>query len=427
MLLSELTSEDKILTARLLSLYLVHAGPDGIIELLPSDNHALSYPLTFKPLTSEVIRGKVNFYNQGLFRTYTEAAPVKKEAIRWSWQPAVKDKCLIINLLDNCYGHSLLKMFSLPLIEDKYGEQADLIVITPASLMPFLPVQRLITCEVGLSFREMNRCVDLSEIMMEVSSRYRAWDFAFLNTYEPFHDADRLCDYFGFPSPAAPGSPARNIVFYYRRDPLRRWGGVFQKYWIIRLFKRLRPYFGNEVHWVVLGEKDRGKFPGFIQDLRTSSFTPETERQYVAVLSESMMVFGVHGSHLILPSLLSRVVIHLVPPYKRKNTAEDMVNVIQDSVPGFYRNIQVQTVASLMAPAPSGLFRLALDYFASYAEKCWKKKASGEEVPLLRGMDQKQYIRQEYPHFNYDKACRKRETMEKWSLRMHRLFNLKGS
>ena len=75
----------------------------------------------------------------------------------------------------------------------------------------------------------------------------------------------------------------------------------------------------------VVGVGEPGGMPGWISDLRTPRPTSEEELRWCEQLADSRTAVGVHGSHMLLPSLLSSAVVDLVPWFKLPNIGQDLV------------------------------------------------------------------------------------------------------
>ena len=65
--------------------------------------------------------------------------------------------------------------------------------------------------------------------------------------------------------------------------------------------------------------------PSFIDDKRFDSFNEDAERTLCKVYAESMLVIGVHGSSMLLPSAHAGMAISLMPSKRWGNFAEDML------------------------------------------------------------------------------------------------------
>jgi hypothetical protein len=65
--------------------------------------------------------------------------------------------------------------------------------------------------------------------------------------------------------------------------------------------------------------------PEWISDLRTPNPTVEDELTWCKECARSHTVVGVHGSHMLLPSVLSGAVVELMPWFKLPHLGQDLV------------------------------------------------------------------------------------------------------
>ena len=65
--------------------------------------------------------------------------------------------------------------------------------------------------------------------------------------------------------------------------------------------------------------------PSFAEDKRIVSFNEENERSLCRVYSESILVIGVHGSAMLLPSAHAGMAISMMPSRRWGNFAEDVL------------------------------------------------------------------------------------------------------
>lgn len=82
-----------------------------------------------------------------------------------------------------------------------------------------------------------------------------------------------------------------------------------------------------EVQFTVLGLGKSCSFPTAFTDLRVlpRQMNEETERNWYQAYASSHVVVGVHGSNMLIPSLLAASFISLVPPYKILSQGEDLI------------------------------------------------------------------------------------------------------
>ena len=381
----------------------------NIVTLIPS-GHATYYPIKFNKSTKEILEGELNFFNKYFYENYTSPIKLSKSDYSLKLNPK-KEKCLIINLLDNCFGHSLLKVFNLIEIHKKFNNDFDLLVIVPKSLEYLIPADKFIFCTVNISFSNLEKCFDFSPILDKVKIKYKNFDCVTTSTYNQYSDKNVLLDFF---FEKIDNNIQKNILFYYRSDRYRKWNGRFQGRNITKLYQFLKPYFSSDVKFIILGELDDYKFPSWIVDKRVNKYSPEVDKEYNQEFSKSAITMGVLGSNLVLPSLLSLSTLHLVPNHKRHNTLEDSISLIDSTFNTWYSNLQVFGNSSLNSIKSINLFSHIIILFSSFLEKKYKQDILKAQ-PNKPYINQNLYIEENYSFFNYKLAKEHMKKLERKS------------
>jgi hypothetical protein len=91
------------------------------------------------------------------------------------------------------------------------------------------------------------------------------------------------------------------------------------------IFRLLKKEFGDHFTYSVAGPGKYGRLPLYINDERVSSFDEEVERKLCSVYSQSLLVFGVHGSGMLLPSAQAGMTLSMMPSKRWGNFAEDIL------------------------------------------------------------------------------------------------------
>ena len=381
----------------------------NIVTLIPS-GHATYYPIKFNKSTKEIFEGELNFFNKYFYENYNSPIKLSKSDYSLKLNPK-KEKCLIINLLDNCFGHSLLKVFNLIEIHKKFNNDFDLLVIVPKSLEYLIPSEKFILCTVNISYSNLEKCFDFSPILDKVKIKYKNFDCATTSTYKEYSDKNILLDFF---FEKIDNNIQKNILFYYRSDRYRKWNGRFQCRNIIKLYQFLKPYFSSDVKFIILGELDDYKFPSWIVDKRVNKYSTEVDKEYNQEFSKSAITMGVLGSNLVIPSLLSLSTLHLVPNHKRHNTLEDSISLIDSTFNTWYSNLQVFGNSSLNSIKPINLFSHIIILFSSFLEKKYKQDILKAQ-PNKPYINQNLYIEEKYSFFNYKLAKEHMKKLERKS------------
>ena len=372
------------------------------IKLLPSD-HGAYYPLEFDS-EKKILNGQLNFYNEILLKNYKEDNSLPAEKIKSeNFVKKNNPKALIVNLLDNCYGHSLLKLLHLADAYKDFSSGYDIYAVTHSVLEHYIPNEKINIISVKLSFSEAQSCFSLDRGVLGILKKnYSEVYFLVLDTHKVYSDKESTADFFNF-SQKNEKQEKKNIVFYYRRDFFRTWGGKKQGKYINEFFQCIRPYFNNEIDFTVLGEKDDFSFSKNILDERTASFGPDTDKRYNAVFKNSIITAGVHGSNMVLPCLLSQMTIHLTPVFKLKNLGEDLFNYPVSSIMGMLNHIYIPSNSVLMDDiSPKNFAFMAVNFFQAHIEMEYKYYVMKHLTDNPASMDE--YLKEKHGYFNYESA-----------------------
>jgi hypothetical protein len=254
------------------------------------------------------------------------------------------DEVLILNTLDYVYGHSLLYLLNLQRIikfEDKLG----IIVLVQPMFKWLIPKQGIAEIwTVNLGFNKLhNFYPDLSnKINSELTRFNKVWlsNGHVLPTNENI-DIEKFTGIKTYNLSNKPIIP--RITLIWREDPDRLWIRniyiskgfkklhlsriltIFQYLRVLMFFRVLRKKLGPEYQYTVAGLGKSGKFPSFINDQRIKLFNETFELQLCKVYSESIIVIGVHGSSMLLPSAHAGMTISMMPSKRWGNFAEDIL------------------------------------------------------------------------------------------------------
>jgi hypothetical protein len=254
------------------------------------------------------------------------------------------DEVLILNTLDYVYGHSLLYLLNLQRIlklEDKLG----IIVLVQPMLKWLIPKQGIAEIwTVNLGFNKLhNFYPDLSNKINSELTRFKK--VLLSNGYVlPTNENIDIEKFTGLKTYNFSNKPIKpRITLIWREDPDRLWIRniyilkgfkklhlswiltIFQYLRVLIFFRVLRKKLGPEYLYTVAGLGKSGEFPSFINDQRIKSFNDTSELQLCKVYSESIIVIGVHGSGMLLPSAHSGMSISLMPSKRWGNFAEDIL------------------------------------------------------------------------------------------------------
>jgi hypothetical protein len=257
-----------------------------------------------------------------------------------------KKEAIILNTIDNCYGHSLLFFLNLQNIIKNRGDKGVIVIIQPFLkwLLPTEGVTEVWTAH--LSFNQIREYhSDLTRNINEQTGRF---DKVYLS-HAPLCPKDVDIEKFSKIKPynfdqKDTDKRKPRVTFIWREDVNRFW---FKSYWfygglrklgiakVILPFHYLRILFflyllkyklKNENYQISLaGLGQFGWFPDFVDDQRVEKFNKETEIATTKIYAESVLVSGVHGSSMILPSAHAGMTVSIMPIKRWGNFIEDLL------------------------------------------------------------------------------------------------------
>jgi len=257
-------------------------------------------------------------------------------------EPA-KSKVIILNTLDNCYGHSLLYLLNLQNIIKKKADKSVIVIIQPF-LKWLLPAEGIAEVwTVYLSLTQMREYY--SDLTTKINEQILRFDEVYLSQ-ALLCPKDIDIKKFTKISPYSFENTSKSIrvTFIWRQDTNRFW---IKSYWIygglrklgiasvILPFHYLRVLFflyllrwklNDKSYQITLaGFGKFGWFPSFVDDKRVILFNKESEIDTCVTYSESELVIGVHGSSMILPSCHAGMTISVMPLKRWGNFIEDIL------------------------------------------------------------------------------------------------------
>lgn len=146
---------------------------------------------------------------------------------------------------------------------------------------------------------------------------------------------------------------ARKLFVRLRVDPSEFFARQEQLRCLIRLAEGLRRLLPN-LEFVVCGLHRYGKLPSWITDCRVDEFTETTNREWAEQGARSHVLFGVLGSHTVLPGSLSGAYIELVPRSLTANvltTAPVRATEVRDAIYSYRlipADVSVDTLQSII-------------------------------------------------------------------------------
>jgi len=406
--------------------YFFFEQKNDVVRLLPN-GHAAYYPLVFHTKTKKVLEGELNFFNTN-FYTHFDSPKLVEGLYTFLPYKQKHKNALVVNLLDNCFGHTALKLFSLLEIYKEYAQTNNIVVIVPIALAYLIPREKFHVITVRIGFYELEKCYDLAPITKEISKQYEKIDYLLLDLYEQQNRAE-VNTFFNFTSSSKITKPnIPTVVFYYRSGSFRSWGGASKQHKnISALFTMLQSYFTG-TSFYVLGDLDGYTFPDWIKDRRVKKFTQELDVFYNDIFARSVLTIGMFGSGILIPSILSSVTVHLIPRDKSKLMMENALNYTASSILSSYENCNLHGTENFKNWSAKRLGSFLVSHYKAYIEKCYKIQVSKQRnKETLIG--QKTYTKQTHGYFNYEKAleyCQQTNTLiNKKMFFQHKLYRLK--
>lgn len=367
---------------------------DEIVTLLPIAS-ARCFPLSFHVKSKEIIKGSLNFYNEHFYRNFKKDNDIDVTKLKIYESERKNETVIIINLLDNCHGHSFLKLI-YALKWAKSTKDADFLIIVPRSLFHYIKKNAFThVVEVNTSYSDLEKCYNLNNVVFPLVEKYKSKFIYKIDTYGIFNKEDLLSQINFFDKSV--DNSVKRITFYYRSDFFRKWQGNKQKSNIIELFIRLKPLFSKEVLFTIVGNKDNEVFPDWIIDERAKVYSPENDYKENMIYAQSTITISLTGSHMLIPSILSNCTIHLHPSYKYKNMAEDVISFDQeDPMLHSYKHLYYNGNSDCSDIGPAKLCYLITSHYLGLLEKTYK-------LNLFEG-DQASWIKQNHAYFLYDEV-----------------------
>ena len=397
---------------------------EGLVNTLPSD-HSLYYPITFEEDGNKLVKGESNFYTKVLLENYITDNHFDDAKTQYDFRDNASKSALVVNLCDNCYGHSFLKLLNLYNIYKLYAQSFEIVVITPIALAHFVPQEKFSIITLRLGFNEAMKCPSFKHILDRVKGRYQHYDFVTLDTYSLFDEREALVDFFPFYNKNGRGTN-QYFTFYYRSDFFRSWGGSKQANNFTQTMELLRPFFKG-VKFIVIGDKDSYVFPSWIIDKRTSTFGKEVDLEFNDIFKDSCAVVGLIGSNMLQPSILCDFTIHLTPKPKVTIVAEEFLNSNGSSISQWFNNIYITGDDDLSSLTPIEVSEQIVLLYQTYLAKRYKEVIFSDKYFNSR-VSQKEFINMKYTFFDAELAYNKKVEITqrafKRSLRKYRIKNL---
>jgi hypothetical protein len=405
---SDYLSTDELKNVNYHSYYPVLEQKHGdiiLVRTLYSDN-STPYTIKFDYSTRAIQEGERNWFNESLLEKIDLSRLLPSDKIsRIDFSKKRHKKCIVLNLLDYCYGHSLVKLLNVESFYNEYKDTHDLFLISFPDIEDYVPKDRFNGCLLNVTFGEIKKIYSLQAIIDKVREQYEEVDFGVLDAYLRIKDKESKASFYDFYGSKENNYKDKKLVtFHYRADNGRAWGEKRQKHNVTTLLTEMREYFSNDVVFSVIGDKDKNTFPDWVLDKRIERYPNPIVHEYSQIIASSVIMISVTGSNLVLPSLLSKgMIVHFVKEPLMRLTGTDVVNyrgyVNETTYEHVYifekgtRSTHPTELAQRLIRMYEG--KLAIE-FKGYSMDCIRNK---RPVPT-----QKDYILRSHSYFNYIKA-----------------------
>ena len=269
------------------------------------------YPCTVDMLTGTVVQERSNqrnWYAHEMIRILK--SPRVHFGFRFDPLEGPQSGDLIVNALDPVFGHALYKLSAANAIARQQLGRKTWCVVTEN-------LQKYISTDAGCIIyngkaNDLRQMDDLAaELVYDVESRGAKWAFAQcsrLNGQSHFLDDQAL--------QGLRGKKRHSILLVMRDD--RPWGGIasVQNLRLRALCRRLKKSLGCELVGAGYGEAN---WLDCTDRKIHLSAAGDSDRQLLNEAAEAVLCFGIHGSHLLLPSAASWGIVELVPPDRYGN------------------------------------------------------------------------------------------------------------
>ena len=255
-------------------------------------------------------------------------------------------KNIIVNTLDEYYGHSIYKIInSIDLLEN--SDDYNLIIVCQKKLKWMFENANICKFIIFPNKANISKyLINLDKILNNIISQNNNFYYTIFKPH-PFKnfDSDYLINRSPFNLKNFDKKPY-NITFVYRSDrlwhsnllerkifhfslrynikPLGSLIAFFNNLKIKKLYDELKKTLGEDYNFNIIGDGNRF-FKKKIKDNRKNNFSKKYDLEYFKILSESHVSIGIQGSNMIFASYLSGGFIEIIPDYDEENYLNDII------------------------------------------------------------------------------------------------------
>lgn len=305
--------------------------------------HDLLFPMTFNEHGSIRVDDKATQWLSkpliaALFHDAKVRVKINKEIL---YQ---KSEAVILNCLDNCFGHAFSKLWNASILKRKYPDKS-IIILVPSFMHWLVPDEMDEVWSFDHSFEELEKYLDgLDEEMNKnlftrfekvwMSKAYTHLDLSKVDLRGMLRTDRFDLSKFNLVTPTITFALREDRFwhlcqiefFLYKVFVKLKWQKkIFvwrQNYLLNRLAKRIKKKMNN-INFYATGIGKTGTLTPMIVDRRKTELTAEEEREWCRLYAASHVVIGVHGSNMLIPSALAAGFIEILPRHKIRHIAED--------------------------------------------------------------------------------------------------------
>jgi hypothetical protein len=259
-------------------------------------------------------------------------------------------KIIILNCIDNYYGHCLLKLLNSERLIREASDYGLIVLIQPF-LRWMIPegIAEIWTAHIPLKeggqyFPEIDHFI--TQELLRFQEVYLSYAYSLPSQFD-ISDFSKIPKYVFLKN-------SDEIGFIWRED--RLWGqttlmkvlkrlklssiAFWLQNWKIRcLFQSILKKSKNNKknHFWIAGLGTQTSFPSWIKDYRVEKFNAEKELEICQIYAKSKLVIGIHGSNMLLPSGHAGMTINLMPIERWGNLTQDMLYQESNSRLAAYR------------------------------------------------------------------------------------------
>ncbi|HTH54654.1 MAG TPA: hypothetical protein VL728_01325 [Cyclobacteriaceae bacterium] len=315
----------------------------SFFHTLPA-GHDLLFPLSFDE-TGKLFTGEEEALQwlarpllDSIFKGEKINVGIEREVFRQA------SDAIILNCLDNCFGHSFTKLWNIEVLKSRYPDRS-IIVFIPKRMRWLLPDHVDEVWSFDASF------VDLGKLLVNLDEEVRKnllprFSSVFVSKAFTHLDLEKINLKVLLKTNPFDLSKFANtiprITFVLRED--RFWHRSQMEFFVFKIFVKLK--FSKRIfirrqnslvnraarqiksklpnaEFYAAGLNRTGRLSSLITDLRMTKPTVADERHWCELYSQSHVVIGVHGSNMLIPTALAGGFVEILPRHKIRHIAED--------------------------------------------------------------------------------------------------------